>query len=216
MLWEQGPSSLTGALLKNQGKGETAGMTPHQETDCLTEHCAEMGLPGHHCLMHSGNRDAWQSDWKSQAPQEWAPIGQHADGTLHFSPGKNLLILSSKIVKSGNLNMLRSSCFILWYTHFAHTHSQTHIHAYTHTHAYIHIHIHLWGGTYDNWKYLTSPAPAGKEIPAPGTHTHSLKLFSITDVIQLHLEKLKIDYFFNESTQRNFTLYTTIKRTKTL
>ena len=195
MLWEQGPSSCQELFSENKGKGETAGATPHQEINCLTAYCAEMGLPGHHCLMHSGNRDDRQSDWKSQAPQEWAPVGQHAAGTLHFSPGKNLFILSSKTVKSGNLDMLRSSGFILWDTHFAHTHSQTHIHAYTHTHThtYIHIHIHLWGGTYDNWEDLTLSAPAGKEIPAPETYTQSLKLFSITDVIQLHLEKLKID-----------------------
>ena len=193
MLWEQGPSSCQELFSENKGKGETAGVTPHQEINCLPAHCAEMGLPGHHCLMHSENRDDQQSDWNSQAPQEWAPVGQYAAGTLHFSPGKNLFILSLKTVKSGNLDMHRSSCFILWDTHFAHTHSQTHIHAYTHTHTPTHIHIHLWGGTYDNWEDLTLPAPAGKEIPAPETYTHSLKLFSITDVIQLHLEELKID-----------------------
>ena len=139
MLWEQGPSSYRELFSENKGKGETAGVTPHQEINCLPAHCAEMGLPGHHCLMHSENRDDQQSDWNSQAPQEWAPVGQYAAGTLHFSPGKNLFILSLKTVKSGNLDMHRSSCFILWDTHFAHTHSQTHIHAYTHTHLHTSI-----------------------------------------------------------------------------
>lgn len=163
-----------------------------------------MGLPGHYCLIHSGNRDYQQSNWKSQAPQEWAPVGQHAAGTLHFSPEKNLFILSSKIAKSGNLDMLRSSCFILWDTHFAHTHSQTHIHAYTHTHIPTYTSIF----TYEEELMTTGKIShcqllLVKKFCSRNIHTQPQTFFNHwCNSTTFRKTEKRLNYFFNENTQK--------------
>ena len=113
---------------------------PHQEINCLTTHCAEMGLPGHHCLMHSGNRDDRQSDWKSQAPQEWAPV-QVNMLPEHYISAQQRIFLSSSRRQSKVVTWTCSDHLALFFgIHTLHTHTLRHIYMPTHTHTHLHTH----------------------------------------------------------------------------
>ena len=159
MLWEQGPSSCRGLCSENKGKG----LGPRHDAPSRNK------LP-HSPLRRDGT--AWAPSPNASGEQEM--LNNQTENSrsprnelLHMNilleqyvlAQERIFILSSKIVKSGNLGTLSSFCFILWDIHL-HTHTLTHIHIPMHipthkytnmwanTHAHNHTHTHLWGGPY--------------------------------------------------------------------